>query len=349
MNRPTQLLWTLLFVLAALLPGIAAAMDPYTAEVPVADDSVGVRNDGIQRAFAEVLTQLTGSRDAAARPQAVYAAEQASALVQQFGYRLEQQPAGPPQRYLQVRFDRQGMDRIVRDLGMGAWRTVSPKLVLWLAREQSGQRNLVNLEEEPEVWAPVRAAAAKRGLELRVPLLDLEDRSQVSAVDIWGGRGAELRAASRRYGSELVLAGALVPNRAGGWRIRWQLFDGERTDQFSSDAAGLAEGLSRGIDNAADILVDRYAPVGGGDWQQIHLRVTDVGSVADYARLMQYLSGQDVVRDLELREARGNEILLVLAVRGGESVLQQLLTFGGRLEPLPGEAAGEHLYRLRTL
>jgi hypothetical protein len=337
-----------LLLLLGMASAASAAQDPYAAEVPVADDGLEARNAGIRAAFSQVLTQLTGNPDAASRPAAVAVADTAPTLVQQFGYRLEQDPDAGSQRYLRVRFEQRAMDRLVRDLGLGAWRSFSPKLVLWLAQEENGQRALFGLAEAPQVLRTVQQQATRRGIELRVPLLDLQDLGQVSAADVWGGREEQLRSGSRRYGSELVLSGAMLP-AGDNWRFRWMLIDGDRVDRFDGPVAELADGIGSGIDAAADVLVSRYAPTGDDGWQSVRVRVLDVATLAQYARLSSYLGEQDAVRDLAVLEASDDELLLQLDVRGGDQVLEQLLSFGGRLEPLPGGEPGERLYRVRTL
>jgi hypothetical protein len=73
-----------------------------------------------------------------------------------------------------------------------------------------------------ELAAALQDRARRRGLQLRVPLMDLVD-SAIGAGDVWGRFSARLAQASVRYAPELLLLGRVAQDADGRWSSDWDM------------------------------------------------------------------------------------------------------------------------------
>ena len=329
------------WLLAWLAPGQAAMDDLYAAEVPVADDTLTVRNQGLRQAMRQVLVRLSGRKDVGGNPAVENLLERAPSLVQQFRYRLDDPVAAvgkdTPQRYLWARFDESGLGRMMRSAGIPVWRSNRPRVLIWLAEERNGQRQLLNLDNSPVLRQGLLAEADKRGMPLQLPLMDLLDQSALSAADLWAGYEAAIREASNRYPHDVILTGRLR-NLGGRWEAQWTLWDRNGTEEFSMRTLDLGEALVSGIDPAQDSLAARYAPVGSGDGPgRIRVRFNGIDSLPAYGRLMQIIREQDSITRVDVRGSNADALYLDLWVRGGESALVRVLSLGGEIFQVPPE------------
>ena len=323
----------------------------YAAEVPVADDTQAVRNQALRQVMRLVLVRLSGSTQVAGNPAVASMLGRAPALVQQFRYRLEQAVPGverAPQRYLWARFDKAGLDRLMRSAGVPVWGANRPRVLIWLAAERAGQRQLLSLEDSRAEGEALRTRADARGMPLQLPLMDLLDQSALSAADLWAGYEAAIREASVRYPHEVILTGRLR-NLGGRWEAQWTLWDGDNTESFTARGRCRKDAILAGIDTAQDLLAAHYAPVASGDGPgRLRVRFTGVDSLPAYGRLMQIIGEQDGITRVNVRASQAENLYLDLWVRGGENALTRILSLGGELflvprEQLPVETAVQQM------
>ncbi|RRQ21213.1 hypothetical protein [Thiohalobacter thiocyanaticus] len=106
-----------------------------------------------------------------------------------------------------------------------------------------------------------------------------------------------------------------------------------------------SEALAEGLHLAADRLALRLAVRALGAAEQVErIRVRDVLSLDDYARVLDYLAKLTPVRDVEVLAVEGNDLDLLLALDGERQTLERLLDIGRVLER--DAAAPEPVYRL---
>lgn len=346
-NTPKCLNLLLLLLLLPLSVTVAHASDDlYAAEALVAGDDAAARTAAIAQALAQVLVKVTGRRNIATQQAVGELLGQASQYVQQYRYRLGDGPTGDgspaagaqpqPQRFIWVKFDKPALDRALRTAGFPAWAGTRPRLLVWLASDVGGRRLIFNPETVPGSRQAMLDRATERGLPLRLPLLDLEDRGHVTVSDLWGLHDETVEKASARYGEVVVLVGRLRRLAAGNWRVDWRLFDGDRRDDFKG-AGPLLPMLADGIDQAMDRLTARYAPAWNeGGPQQLLLQVSDVPGVAGYARLLEILDARDEITAVSLRRLEDGELWLAVSIRGGVESLARALSLNGVLQQVPG-------------
>ena len=318
-------------MMALLSFQLSAAQMPelYRVGVPVSSQGGEVRDQAMKRALSEVLVKVTGQRSTLSNPGVKQSLKKASALVQSFGYERRDTDTGQ-QLFLQVRFDEAAVNRLLRDNGLGIWDSNRPDTIVWLAIEKQGNRQILREVAGSPLVSDLKRVMAARSLPLTFPLMDFEDSTTISDVDVWGLFSDKLSQASVRYGSEAVLAGRL--SEAGG-RFNGRivlLFRNQRFDATVTDLS--AEGLALAIaDLTGNTLSRHYAVLSGGSSVNPVLEVDGIASTRDYAGVVNYLKGLTAVRDVTAIKVSGNKIELELVIDGTLSQLSDAIALGRNL------------------
>lgn len=254
----------------------------------------------------------------------------------------------PDQLALLLTFDARLVNQALRELGLPIWGRVRPDVLIWTALEQQGQRELLGLENAPQALVQALTAAAdRRGIPLLLPLMDLEDQTQLTFNEVWNGDNDAMQAASQRYGAGVVLS-ARISGDEGNTEIRWQaLVDGETLRWQSSGTAATA--IDDGIDELVSRLSRRYTQVipDNAAEQRVQIQIDGVAGYADFSRVMDYLRQLDLITDIRVLDMSDAQLELDLSYTGSLQVLKRLLSVGQTLVELETvEAGGTGQYRL---
>jgi len=356
----------LLTIFLLLLPATAGAVrveDLYRADVKVADKGAEARQAGFREALERVLVKVSGSSAVLENESLQPVFERPSRHVQQYRYEeLETEPeaedratrsaadgddangaasngaeAEPLPRFrLRVAFARQRIDALLNERDIPVWDVHRPQVLVWLAFDDGRRRTLVAADDESGIGEALREVAARRGLPLLLPLLDMEDQRRVEYLDIQGGFLDRVRQASARYNAGLVLVGHVRPGSGGEWRGDWTLLEGDQRSGWLSRADRAAGVVAAGIGGLAERLAERFAGR-EGEQRRVRVRVEEAGGLDEYARLGRYferlprVDGQRVVR------VRPNELLFELTLRGRLSDLERAIALDDLLLPVREE------------
>lgn len=351
---PLTALFVALWLACLPLPAGAAGEALFEAEVEVADSSAAARGEGIVAAFARVLTKVTGRSDPEAFAAWPRLRQAADGLLVEYRYRSEpaapdSEPLAPPRTLLTVRFDRQGVESLLRGEWLPVWGDTRPATLLLLAVEQGTERFLYTPDALPEAARAIAAASRRRGLPLLAPLLDLEDRTALAFTEVWAGFPEVIEYVSARYAPDAVLVTRLLREGPAVWSAQWTLHQGRERESWRSSGT-LATALEAGIDELADRLARRYVADPTAGEQRMRLAVTQIGSPADYARVLAFLGGLSAVSAVRPVLASREALELELVIDVAPEALLRTIGLGGTLLPtaLPGQPAGVlPLFRLR--
>lgn len=323
--------------LAALValaqPAFAATFEGlYTVTVLPDRAAADQRIAAEQAAMARLLIRVTGSRNAPLDPvlQPILAAPRD--YVSSYG--LDRQSRS------QVGFSRSQVERTLNGLGMPVWGPERPLTLLWVAVDDgAGGRALLGANAAGELGAEVtptltalmtavrteiELAADERGLPIEWPLLDLQDRSAVTFLDVEGGFDDRILAASTRYRADAVLIGHVRPGAFGN-EVEWLFVNG--TERQGLPVAAVRDGL----DAAADRYAAEQSTIGGASTSAITVR--NVATSADYGKVMSYLEQQSVLQSVDVEAFSNGTLTLRVAARGDARVLERVLVLGGVLRP----------------
>lgn len=322
-NNPA-IVWLILCALLGLPPvaGGVVVDNLYAVTVPVADTSEELREEAIGNALGAVLVRVTGSRGASADSRLQRVTDNAAAYVQV--YRYGRGDGG--ELRLSVTFDGNAVEQAVAAAGLPVWGAERPKLLIWLAVDYGGgQRTIISSDNEGSVANTLRAAATQRGLPVSFPLMDAEDREQVSFADVWGGFNQTIMAASQRYQPDAILTGRARRRQGGRLGVEWRLY-------FASGVYASDGGLTEGIESAADYFARQFVVGGGDESGRVMVEVGGIDSVATFAAVISHLETLSAVETVKVLEVRDDTFRIELGLRGSAEQLRRAISLRGLLE-----------------
>lgn len=310
----------------------------YEAEIGVADKDRKMRSEAFGLALLQVAVKVSGSRGAAANPVIVEAMRSPDRFVQQFRYRNSEPVIGAgaasqvPALKLWVQLDAPAVDALIREAGMPVWGRVRPSVLVLVAIESAGGRELLS-SDDPAGWAAfMRRAAGERAVPLVLPLMDLEDRSGLRASDVWAGFEDNVRSAARRYESEGVLLGRVYERLPNFWEARWRLLLEDGRHEWVDQGEGLDAVLLAGVHESADRLASRFGGfTGTTSASGVAVNITGIRSLRDYARALNYLGSLDAVSRVDVTRVKSDSVSFRLDARGGRETVRQVIALGNTL------------------
>jgi hypothetical protein len=320
----------------------------YEAEVEVMDKGAKARREAFGAAILNVVVKVSGSRGAAASPLVVEAMEAPDRFVQQFRYDnlasaadavsevapelAVDPPAGKPTLRLWVQLDAPAVDALIREAGLPVWGRVRPSILVLVAIEAAGTRELLS-SDDPQGWADfIQRVAGERAVPLVLPLMDLEDRRQLRASDVWAGFEDNVQRASERYQSEGVLLGSVYELAPNYWEARWRLLLEDGRSEWLEQGEGLDIVLLAGVHESADRLASRFGGFTGTTTASgVALKVMGIQSLQDYARALQYLDSLDEVSRVDVTRVEGGSVSFRVDARGGRETVRQVIALGRTL------------------
>ncbi|MCP5300956.1 MAG: DUF2066 domain-containing protein [Chromatiaceae bacterium] len=305
----------LVLLVCLLAPGFATAVDLFAAETEVADEGSDTRNKALAQMLGEVLVRVSGNTGIAALPAARPLLDAAPSLAQQYRYRSVDGADGST-RFLSARFDQGSVESMMRTQGLPVW-TQRPRVLMWVATEQRGERALLNLEERPAALAALQARADRRGMPLQLPLSDIEDQTRLTPADIWSGYEPALRLASARYPHDVIVGGRLVARGSDRWAGSWLLMTRDGTQTVETPPLALPESLAFAVDQVQNLLAAQYAPIpGAGSGDGTLVRFSGIYGLDAYGWLVQQLEALPAVSQVALREVDGDRFTFELGSAG---------------------------------
>ncbi len=320
----------------------------YNIAIPVQDKGVSEQRRAFRLALGQVLVKVSGSRAPLATAKLKSAFQKPARFVQQFRYHLaaSDEPTSNENLplLLKVNFDRDSVNRLLRQVGLPVWGRTRPALLMWLALEQAEGRKILASDNPDSLPQLLQAGAEARGLPFNLPLLDLEDRAQVRLSDIWGGFLEPIHTASLRYGSEAILVGKAYPVLPTLWEVHWSLMLADGIQRWTSRADGVEALLEEGIHESVDRLATIFVQMGSAMGESEILTVKGLSRLEDYARVHAYLRSLERVNRVEVARLEGERVGFHIEARGGLEALQRLFVLGEVLMKADGE---DGVFRLR--
>jgi hypothetical protein len=336
----------LAIIMLISLTGLAAAEEVanlYEASIPVENQDKDKRTDAIRAAFTQVLIRVSGRSDVADAqqfPAITQAIETATRFAQQ--YRYIKTPAAAdtqqPGLALWVRFDETALSKLLRDNHLPVWGTTRPTTLLWLVVDNRGQRQLLGADSHNETDTILQDRAKLRGVPLRLPLLDLTDRTNLHVSDVWGNFESTILQASQRYQTEAVLVGRVFQSYGGNWTGRWSLYAESGRDDWTVTGSSLADVLNPGIDKTAESLAMRYAQVDQVGAGKVLVEVKAVKGLADYNRVVKYLQSISHVTEVQPTELTAESAIFQVTIAGGRLAIARAVALGHVLAAEPVES-----------
>lgn len=292
----------------ALLPALLAAHAAQAVTVPdlyeTSQPVDGSRDAAFVEALRAVLVRVSGQRDAAVR---VGEVSDPRKYVQRFGFTAD--------NVLQVGFDSASIDQLLSKAGLPIWGRERPATVVMFGVEEAGGAwRWLTADTPAQEREAITRVARQRGLPLKWPVMDAQERAEASS-DSPG-----LIRAAARYEANAVLLG-----RARGGVVQWTLL----SDEGAAQASG---GLEDGVHLAADTFARVFA-ASGSSLGSVIVEVAGISDLNAYAATLNYLESMTLVRGVALEQVTGERMRFRLAVRGDAATLRRAIALDHRLVP----------------
>lgn len=312
-----------------LLAQVLETSSIYEIAVPFDAAENNAHENAYRLAFAQVLVKVTG------KPLADVNLLMAD-LFPLPGRFVAQFRTGPEDTLI-VTLDGPAIEKILRQSRQTVWGGDRPVTLMWLAVDWGqGERQIVAADEAQRsadefrsidrnrlLRERVQEIAQQRGIPVVFPLLDMEDRQNLSFGDIWGGFDQSVLSASERYAVSSVLVGRIRPDTLQPYRWTWYL-DGRRQDWN-----GVTE---ESINLLADSLAAQYAVQGDAAVDIVRLTVTGINSMTAYGEVQRFLENLSAIDELRVHTVDGHKIVYEVAVQGGTERLSRALAQSNLLQ-----------------
>lgn len=327
--------------------------DLYVAEVLVADESAAQLRAGARAGLAQILVRVSGQvkveeigpiRSALRRPSDFYNQFSYESTERQLVVDSEAQTA----RVLKLHFEPSAIARLLREADLPVWGSNRPGVMLWVAISDGNSRRILGEADEGELALALVEQAARRGLPILFPILDLEDASRISSAEVWGAFLDRIETASVRYQPDAILTARVQQEMSGRWTGKWsykmtETWQSVETVAFSSD-----ELVRAMVDQLADQLAVRYAL--DSSRGTIELTIEGVHTLEDYAALGGYLDQLAPVLNSSIVSLLQDVARFELRVEGTQDQLVELIELDQRMLLLNNDGRGDHLlYRWKSL
>ncbi len=324
--------------------------DLYTASWPVSDQTTQVRNRALGNAFAQVLVRASGSEKVLNSSAIKSSIPNASAYMRLYTYKklgLEEQKVYKKPLLLKVSFEPNAVTNLLKDAGQPVWNNNRPTGAYWIAVERNGDRQ-ISADGQGGAAIAVTKQANQRGLPVMLPLMDLEDKSAVSAADVWGKFADPVARASRRYNADYTVMGRLSGD-SGSWQGSWSVNFGGDSMSFTTSAPSQEQAVAKMVNRVADRLAMKLAVVLNSETQTDYLVVTGLSSIESYAKVQSLLSNLSMVSSVNAIEVKEDEVLFKLGLQSSTRYLVDALGLSKNLRPSSADSFGNSVNSTQAL
>jgi hypothetical protein len=311
--------------------------DLYTVELPVADQTTGLRLEAFGEAFRLVLTKVSGSDEAQKSPAISRLAKTSSRYVKQFSY-LNRQTVDAEgnelkRLHLKVDFDQQLIERLLRSHNFPVWGRERPSSLLVINSQVGGVVQLVAGDTAPEIVDQLDAASLNMGVPTLLPLMDLEDISLVDVADVTARHFNAINILAARYGPDAIVVGEVVGLDSENWQGAWEVRFAEQIFKWRYQAASQQAVIDQLISHLASVLALEYALEDHQrNEQELLLRISSMGDINHLISVQKYLGSLNVVESVRVALVSGEEVTFFLKLRNSAEDLQRLIEIGNVLE-----------------
>lgn len=302
----------------------AEVSDLYQFKVLVSDKSTYSRDQASKAALLGVLTKVSGSTVDSELPEIKDAFNNISQFMRKYQY----QDAEYGEQYLIIRFDNNKVDSLLNETGYPIWGNRRPLVLIWLAFEDAFQRDLVTREGFPQIEQVLSDQSQKRALPIVLPLLDLEDRVNITVSDVWANFSEPVNLASKRYNPERIVTARLYkPHQQTSWHLDWR-FTHDSELAIESIIGDQQQVISQMIDDISSALAGRY---GVNKSQENNQRgelfmLSGVDSYIELEHAKRRLLTLNVVQDIKIESIADSKVTLKLILNGSTQDLANTLS-----------------------
>ena len=303
----------------------------YAVDVAVSDQTAAERTRAAREGLLLVLTRITGLTSIPQSGPMRQALNNADRYYDEFVFVAAEDASQP--MALRISYQPLAIRQLVKDAQLPIWWTKRPKVMAWIVVDEQGERTLLDANTEHPLKSALKDAAAARGLEVELPLMDLQDHLKLQTEDVWGQASQVIAEVGDKYGAEINLIGRVTSSlsfRGRAIRGDWAYWlDGQRRSvDFNTDQFDLA--VVDGVNTLVAELQDAYS-VAALSPQRWEIRISGLRGTQPFAQMMNYLGGLDFIDNVALQSLQGHVATIVVESPARADQLLRLLTVEDRL------------------
>ncbi|MCK5820003.1 MAG: DUF2066 domain-containing protein [Psychromonas sp.] len=289
-----------------------------------------------EAALRQVLVKVSGSRSITSKPEVKKLLKNPTSLLAQSGFQIYRGT-----EYYYALFDQRKINHLLKSIQQPVWGTVRPTTLVWLAVQGNAGRHVMSDSSvlQGSDWA-LTNQPRERGIELKFPIMDLEDRS-ISTSSISGKFYNDIAKASKRYGEKLFVVAYMKQETSQKWKLSWTLVS---VDSQSKQHKELVSKTVRGsrasveiqmTNKIADYYASQYA-VSENDGKLFSQQVF-VKGISDYdkfSRLTASVKKLSSVSSFEITTISENEVVLNVKLKGGFASFENAMSLNRHLHKM---------------
>lgn len=337
----------------------------YSQRVAVSNESNAEKTRAFHEALAAVIVKVTGDADVLQHATVERALDNAQNYVEAMSYNSASIPVevsaaapivvepgtGPEpgdvsfsaslpdiieQRYIDVDFSAKLIDELLAGANIPVWDSNRPSVLIWMVlQNENGERSLLTTDSNPEIIQIMQDFALVRGLPIIFPVLDFEDRQNLSADILWALDEEAIGNASARYGADSVLSGRLHVTATSELVGLWQFIFQQQAQTFDGFDTDLQSYLHAPLDRITAELAGFFAIVPEFSNQQIvRLRIEGIKNLTAYSALLGYVGNLGLVQSVTMASLDGERLELDLGLLGDAQQLFELIALDRDLLPI---------------
>jgi hypothetical protein len=317
--------------------------------VDIENQSTNSQNRAGKKAFEQVLVKLSGSKN-------VLQNELLSRSARNFQQYLVSSSYLSINGNLiyQATFAQDKLLELLQFASVPVWGNLRPKTTLWLAKHS----NDVQLSDKQTIkivtqlsghpWLEsINEIAFARGIDLLIPVGDLEDSVNVSNYDVWGMFAPSIAQYSKKFGNEYTLVARISLgfdeiSSQEAYIAEWTVVGDKLI--YTSKSAGVSEefALNALLSDYTDYLASRHAVSSEllAISRIIEIEVFGIESLKMYASALRALEGIAVVSKVSVKQQNKEAIRLVLSVNADEDTLSSVLQLDDRFRQFQPDEFG---------
>lgn len=328
----------------------AAEVELYQVSGAVASQSEQERREKSPELLRDAIIKIVGDEQTVDNADISSLLAQPERFIQQYSYQRLNPDADntePDKLALELTFNENALLEALERLNLPIWEANRPEMLIWLAVDDGSSRELLSGNASAySLVENIKTAAQRRGLPVIFPVMDLEDQTQLTFGDVWSGSTENIKAASARYGSQIVINARITVADEDNAQIRWQALLADDEQRWQSQGTP-AEAAKAGVNQLADLLGQQFAQrFTGQSSQQLTLVVEGVSGFEDYQRVIDYLNQLQAVENVDVNAVNGDNLALDLVLRGDVQAFERTLAYGQVLKARSGDDPSEYRFEL---
>lgn len=170
--------------------------------IAVDNQSLGSQQKAGKQALAQVFIKLSGNQNVLNQPEISKAVDNYEQFLIASSF-LQQSPT----LVFEATFNQAKVESLLLASGLSVWTSLRPSSVLWLAIDNvDKQKVMLSQFSDLSLYQKINLKSFARGVDIVIPLGDLEESMSLSVYDIWNQHVSKLQQQSSRYATNYLIS-----------------------------------------------------------------------------------------------------------------------------------------------